>query len=135
MATKRFGGLTDTMEVAQNVIQEAKNAPQEAPEATKPAEEVHNTAKGKEEEKKGKKGRKPAVVTVERNSLRNVGLDDKTLWRLESIKKKLNKQRQEGDAFVSIDSLIYRACVEWLDKNYPETSQNYEMALEMGLIG
>ena len=73
-------------------------------------------------------------MTIERNSLRNVGLDDKTLWRLEHIKKRLNRQRQEGDPFVSIDSLIYRACVEWLDKNYPETAANYETALSMGLI-
>lgn len=135
MAKTRFGGLTDTMEVAQNVIQEAKNAPQEAAKAVQHVEEANNAPTSQEEEKKAKKGRKPATANIERNSLRNVGLDDKTLWRLESIKKKLNKQRQEGDAFVSIDSLIYRACVEWLDKNYPETSQNYEMALEMGLIG
>ena len=127
MAKSRFGGLQDTMQTAQEVIEVAKNAPVEIAEPT--------TATIAEElTKKGKKGRKPVPVTIERNSLRNVGLDDKTLWRLEHIKKRLNRQRQEGDPFVSIDSLIYRACVEWLDKNYPETSSNYETALSMGLI-
>ena len=127
MAKSRFGGLQDTMQTAQDVIQEAKNAPIETAEpSTAPSVE--------EPAKKGKKGRKPVPVAIERNSLRNVGLDEKTLWRLEHIKKRLNRQRQEGDPFVSIDSLIYRACVEWLDKNYPETSTNYETALSMGLI-
>ncbi|MBO4641863.1 MAG: hypothetical protein J5661_03250 [Bacteroidaceae bacterium] len=127
MAKSRFGGLQDTMQTAQDVIQEAKNAPVETPEATQ-------ATIAEEPAQKGKKGRKPIPVTIERNSLRNVGLDDKTLWRLEHIKKRLNRQRQEGDPFVSIDSLIYRACVEWLDKNYPETAANYETALSMGLI-
>ncbi len=127
MAKSRFGGLQDTMQTAQEVIEVAKNAPVEIAEPT-------TATIAEEPTKKGKKGRKPVPVTVERNSLRNVGLDDKTLWRLEHIKKRLNRQRQEGDPFVSIDSLIYRACVEWLDKNYPETSSNYETALSMGLI-
>lgn len=127
MAKSRFGGLQDTMQTAQDVIQEAKNAPVETVEPS-PATIADEPAK------KGKKGRKPIPVAIERNSLRNVGLDEKTLWRLEHIKKRLNRQRQEGDPFVSIDSLIYRACVEWLDKNYPETSTNYETALSMGLI-
>ena len=52
MAKSRFGGLQDTMQTAQDVIQEAKNAPIETAEpSTAPIVE--------EPAKKGKKGRKP----------------------------------------------------------------------------
>lgn len=136
MAKKRFisdGGLQDTMEVAQNVILEAKNTPKDT---------ANNTTKEKENleqeeavnNKRGRKPRKKEETNLVRNTMHNVTLDEKTLWRLEHIKKKLNKQRGEGDPFVSIDGLIYKSCVEWLDNNYPETNATYDMAREMGLI-
>ena len=136
MATKRFmndGGLNDTMQVARNVIQEAKNAAHDDKKeasAAKPASQDTEQAP-----RQARKGRRPLADNKERTSLHNVTLDEKTLWRLEYIKKKLNKQRAEGDPFVSIDGLIYKACVEWLDKVYPETEETYQIALQMGLLG
>lgn len=63
--------------------------------------------------------------TTGKTNVRNVELDDETLWRLNQVKDKLNRSRAEGEALVSQMTIISKALIEWLDKYYPNTKEAY----------
>lgn len=64
---------------------------------------------------------------VKRTCIRNVTLDDETLFRLDTVKKRLNNSRKKGEPLISLDLLLYQSAVEWLDKNYPDTRELYKL--------
>lgn len=137
MAKNRNFSLNDTMGEAIDTIAQSKNAQELKPEQApiKKEEQPETMPIQPSQPEKRKKGRKtkpidPAVGS--RKNIRNVSMDDRTMWRMEYIKKKLNNARKEGENYVSIDSLAYLAVLEYLEKHYPETNELYDKALELG---
>lgn len=63
---------------------------------------------------------------ISRTNVRNVTLDDETLFRLDAVKKRMNKTRKKGEPRISVDYLLYISACEWLDKNHPETKELYK---------
>lgn len=82
-----------------------------------------------ERKKKGKKAETPVMDNdvAGKGNLRNVELDDETLWRLDQVKDKQNRSRMEGDPLVTQKTIIRTALIEWLDKYYPGTREAYHI--------
>lgn len=143
MAKNRNFSLSDTMGEAIDTIAQSKNAQEQRTEQvpvtkeeqpeTMPAQSAQSDKPEKTE--KRKKGRKPKPidpVVGSRKNIRNVSMDDRTMWRMEYVKKKLNNARKEGEIYVSVDSIAYMAVLEYLEKHYPETNKLYDKAVELG---
>lgn len=79
-----------------------------------------------------KRGRKSS--TEGKDNVFNTSLDDCTAWRVKYIKDRMNRARKKGDAYVSVNALLYQALVQWLDQKYPETKDAYEKMAELGLL-
>lgn len=144
MAKKRYS-LGETMDDAASAIKNAQqstdvdllNIPKEEvneePEAiVMDVEEVKVKQKLAPAtiEKKKKKAKEEVVTEIEsegKSNMRNVELDDETLWRLDTVKNKLNRVRGAGEPLVTQKSIIGMALLEWLDKNYPETKEAYHI--------
>lgn len=80
--------------------------------------------------KKPKKTKKEPIIETdssEKKNIRNVMLSDETLWRLDMVKNQKNRSRTNNDPFITQMSLIDTAVVMYLDQNYPETKQAYEI--------
>lgn len=77
--------------------------------------------------KKSKKTDAPFIDedTTGKTNVRNVELDDETLWRLDQVKDKLNRSRAEGEPLVTQKTIMSKALIEWLDKYYPNTKEAY----------
>lgn len=77
--------------------------------------------------KKSKKTDAPFIDedTTRKTNVRNVELDDETLWRLDQVKDKLNRSRAEGEPLVTQKTIMSKALTEWLDKYYPNTKEAY----------
>lgn len=76
----------------------------------------------------------PKSGTVGKGHVINANLDDEIYWRADIIKKRLNKERVGDAPFVSINTMLCNALEIWLDKNYPETKQQYQQAKELGIL-
>lgn len=147
--------LKDTMADALHQTEKAKNAltpaqgSAENPSETEELQESPLTEQGNQPQEQGRgeaiedknvtnptndsgneipKQSTPAEKSeVKRTCIRNVTLDDETLFRLDTVKKRLNSSRKKGEPLISLDLLLYQSAVEWLDKNYPDTRELYKL--------
>lgn len=146
--------LKDTMSDALHQTEKAKNAPAQVSSAEAPldAENIQEFPLAEQNNQLQEQGGgenikdKDAIDTpndsenelpkqntpaekseIKRTSIRNVTLDDETLFRLDAVKKRLNNSRKKGEPLISLDFLLYQSAVEWLDKNYPDTRELYKL--------
>lgn len=146
--------LNDTMSDALHQTEKAKNAPAQASSAEAPldTENIQESPLAEQNNQLQEQGGgenikdKDAIDTpndsenelpkqnapaekseIKRTSIRNVTLDDETLFRLDAVKKRLNNSRKKGEPLISLDFLLYQSAVEWLDKNYPDTRELYKL--------
>lgn len=139
MAVKQRFNLDETMLDAKKSIEEAQKTAMadpaqqpSAPDAPVTADPVPSVqpqeAAPMPGNKQGRPKKKPTSADTdrtERRTVRNVSLDEETLWRLQAVKQRLNKSRGEGDRFYTLDQIIYDAVIEHLDKHYAETKEAY----------
>lgn len=122
MGKKRFN-LDDNFDDVVNYIDTPKDIP--APAAPAAPAEVKETPKAVNEQKDvtGKEG-----AYNEPNKLfrRNITLSEEIFWRLNYIKDRKNKNRSDGDKFVTIDGLMFDMIQQCLDTQYASTKQKFE---------
>lgn len=102
---------------------------EETPTVIIEKEETQQTAAPTSDKKK-KKPKKTAIIDTNRNekmNVRNVELDDETLWRLDMVKSKMNRSRTNNEPMISQMSIISTALVAYLDKHHPETKEAYKI--------
>lgn len=130
MAKSRFS-LGETMSDAVERISAAKEEHIETSLNENP--EVHEVSESEHLDKDKKVNNEDTIVSQKINKLRkrickpsknsvyrNTCLDEDVLFKFEDLKNKINRCRnkENGDAFVTLQDLLTLACVEFIDKNY-----------------
>lgn len=71
---------------------------------------------------------KESVPYSEPNKLfrRNITLSEEMFWRLNYIKDRKNKNRSDGDKFVTIDGLMFDMIQQCLDTQFASTRNKFE---------
>lgn len=112
MAKRRFN-LDDNFEDVGSFI--------EAPKESQPATHIPEPVSQEQPVEK-------AVLHNEPNKLfrRNITLSEEVLWRLNYIKDRKNKNRQDGDKFVTIDGLMFEMIQQCLDNQYASTKRKFD---------
>lgn len=111
MGKKRFN-LDDNFNDVNTYIE----TPKEAPAPAQPTKE--ETPKPEEPKKSDSEPNK--------QFRRNITLSEEVYWRLNYIKDRKNKNRSEGDKFVTIDGLMFDMIQQCLDAQYASTKKKFE---------
>ena len=76
---------------------------------------------------------KAAIAAVEKERERTIQkttyFDDETDFRLNAVKKLINKSLPRGEKRITMDKIISDAVIEYLDAHYPQTKVMYEQML------
>ncbi|WP_281643788.1 hypothetical protein [Bacteroides zoogleoformans] len=75
--------------------------------------------------------REEKKVEKEEVVIRNVILSPESLFRLESVKKKMNEGRKKGEKPISMARLMADIITDFLDEKYPQTKELYRLMKTM----
>lgn len=119
MAKRRFN-LDDNF----NDIDSYINTPKETPITATPVQTLDEPKKGTTVTDKSEEN----ISNSEPNKLfrRNITLSKEMFWRLNYIKDRKNKNRGDGDKFVTIDGLMFEMIQQCLDTQYASTKKKFD---------